>query len=130
MTVAKRKQPVLSKKPGRKPWTPDYDKIEQWALQGLADKEIAALSGIHHHGFCQKKTELPELRRRLEYGRAKGIAVVSQKLLQIALSGDTKMIMYYLSRRGGWTERIAIDKKDFADMTTEELLSLRDKIQF
>jgi len=112
------------KKVGRKPWIPDYDKIEQWSLQGLSDKEIAALSGVSHTVFCTKKTELPELRSKLEYGRAKGAAVVSQKLLQLGMSGDRQALTFYLARRCGWTETTRLElptTKPMHEMSEEEL---------
>jgi len=38
--------PKDKKKVGRKPWIPEYEKIEQWSLQGLTDKTIADLCKI------------------------------------------------------------------------------------
>jgi hypothetical protein len=103
--------------------------IEKWAAQGLFDKQIAALSGITHQVFSAKKTELPELNACLELGRAKAISAVSTKCVSLAMSGDKDMIKFFLGRRAGWVERIEVDKKNLAEMTTEELLALREKLQ-
>lgn len=115
-----------SKKAGRKPWEPDYERIEQWALHGLSDKAIAVLCGISPPVFCTKKNELPKLRTALEYGRAKGEAAVSQKLLTLALNGDRDLIKYYLSRRCGWSETTYLDipSKPIHEMTDAELLAI------
>jgi len=112
------------KKKGRKPWVPEYEKIEQWSLQGLNDKSIAALCRISTAEFCKKKTQLPQLKAALDYGRAKGEAAVSSVLLQMALKGDKDMIKTYLGRRCGWSETVInknIDLSAIDNMTPEEL---------
>jgi len=123
------KKPDIKKKSrqgkggGRKPWIPDYGKIESWATQGLWDKEIAALSGITHQVFCQKKNELPELVTALEVGRAKGTAACSQKLLSLALAGSERSLHFYLERISGRknTLTLEIPKKPIHEMTDQEI---------
>lgn len=111
---------------GRKPWIPDYGKIENWATQGLWDKEIAALSGVCHQVFCEKKNELPELVTALELGRAKGVAACSQKLLSLALGGSERSLHFYLERIGGRKNVTVIETppKPVHEMTEEELLAI------
>jgi len=134
VTKSAKKKPSPKKEPktpGRKPWLPDYAKIENWANNGLSDKAIAALCGISHPVFCTKKNELPKLRESLEYGRARGEAAVSQKLLLMALQGDREMIKFYLARRCGWTETVInknLDLTAIDNMTIEELEELEHKL--
>lgn len=136
-TVAKPKKkpapavPKVLKKVGRKPWAPEYEKIEQWSLQGLNDKSIASLCRISTAEFCKKKTQLPQLKEALDYGRAKGEAAVSSVLLQMALKGDRDMIKTYLSRRCGWTETVVnknLDLTAIDGMTPEELDELERRL--
>jgi hypothetical protein len=124
--AAKKKKKTDPKPPGRKPWVPDYDKIENFATQGLLDKEIAALSGISHQGFCEKKAELPELQERLDAGRAKGIAACSQKLLSMALAGSEKSLHFYLERIGGRKRTLILEPpaKPIHELSEEELLAI------
>lgn len=119
----KQKKSKDKKTGGRKPWVPDYGKIESWATQGLWDKEIAALSGITHQVFCQKKNELPELVTALEVGRAKGTAACSQKLLSLALAGSERSLHFYLERISGRknTLTLEIPKKPIHEMTDQEI---------
>lgn len=114
------------KPPGRKPWLPDYDRIENLARNGLQDKQIAALCNITHEEFCRKKTQLPQLKETLERGRAIGVAACAQKTLQMALSGDRDLLKFFLERVGGWKNVTVIETppKDVKDMTTEELLAI------
>jgi hypothetical protein len=93
------------KKRGRKPWVPDYQFIEDQARNGLTDKQIAALTGIHHNQFCTKKTELPELAAALDRGRAKGVSMASTALWKLIAQGDRQAAQFYLERKGGWKEQ-------------------------
>lgn len=90
---------------GRKPWVPDLQFIEDQARNGLNDKQIAALTGIHHNQFCTKKSELPELALALEKGRAKGVSMASTALWKLIASGDRQAAQFYLERKGGWKEQ-------------------------
>jgi hypothetical protein len=130
---AKQKTPAKAKakKPGgRKPWVPDYEIVEKYAALGLLDKEIAALTGVTHQVFCQKKTELPELAVALERGRAKGVQIASAKMWEGINRGDKDLIKFFLSRRGGYVEKVevATEPKDISQMTVEELLARREEI--
>jgi hypothetical protein len=120
------KRPESLKKVGRKPWVPDYGKIENWASQGLQDKEIAALSGITATTFCEKKNELPELKVAIELGRAKGVAACCQKLLSLALGGCVKSLIFYLERIGGRRNVTILEppRKPIHEMTDEELRAI------
>ena len=118
--------PKEKKKVGRKPWIPEYEKIEQWSLQGLTDKAIADLCKISQAEFCKKKTQLPQLKEALDYGKARGEAMVSGKLFTMAMGGDREMIKMYLGRKCGWSETTIIDTphKPLENMTLEELREL------
>lgn len=131
-TKSVKKKAVVKPPPktrGRKPWVPDYQFIEDQARNGLTDKQIAALSGIHHNQFCTKKSELPELTAALDRGRAKGVSMASTALWKLIAQGDRQAAQFYLERKGGWKQQIDVNPKDFANMTTEELLALRDELQ-
>lgn len=116
------------KKVGRKPWVPELDNIERWAMQGMDDKDIAALSMITAEEFCRKKTQLPQLKEALDKGRSKGIQIASGKLLEMILKGDRDATKFFLERKGGWKQTNVIEKKKaLKDMTDEELLGLLER---
>ena len=118
-------------KPGRKAWEPDLHKIEQWAMQGLLEKEIAALSGITHQVFSQKKNEIPELIPALARGRAKGTQVASSKLFELMLKGDRASIQFYLERKSGWKPTAVnanIDLNAISSMSMKELEELEERL--
>jgi hypothetical protein len=127
-STKKRATARTPKPPGRKPWVPDYLKIEDWARQGLKDHEIAALSGICKQTFSEKKSELSELNEALGKGRAKGTSMASTALWRNMAGGDTQAIKFYLERVAGWKQTQVIEKgKDLSEFTDEELLALLDR---
>lgn len=115
------------KPPGRPPWQPDFTRIEDWARQGLKDKEIAALCGITPQVFCEKKNELNELDVVLAKGRAKGVSMATTALWQNIAKKDQRALEFYLERVAGWKKTQVIEKgKDLSEFTDEELLALLD----
>lgn len=126
------------KPPGRKPWTPDLEKIEQWAQLGLKDCEIAGLCGVRKETFSARKNELneqneqneqSELASALARGRAKGISMASTALWCNIANGDTQAIKFYLERVAGWKQTQVIEKgKSIEDLTDEELLALLENL--
>lgn len=123
----------IPKPPGRKPWTPDLEKIEKWASQGLKDSEIAALCGVCKQTFSERKTELneqkepSELTNALARGRAKGTAMASTALWQAIAGGDVNATKFFLERRAGWTAKQVIERVDLESLSTEELLALLEE---
>lgn len=121
------------KPPGRKPWTPDLEKIENWASQGLKDSEIAALCGVCKQTFSAKKTELNEqnepgdLANALARGRAKGTSMASTALWKAIAGGDVNAMKFYLERRAGWTAKQVIERVDLESLSDEELLALLEE---
>jgi len=117
----------VQKPPGRKPWVPDYVKIESSAQLGLQDKEIAALSGISHQVFCSKKNELPELVEALARGRAKGTSMAATALWREILKGDINATKFFLERKAGWKQKQVIESRNMEHLSTEELLALLEE---
>lgn len=132
-TKQRRPQNQERKPPGRKPWTPDLEKIEDWARQGLKDSEIAALCGVCKQTFSERKTELNEqketsgLASALARGRAKGTSMASTALWRAITGGDVNAIKFFLERRAGWTAKQVIEQRDLSTMSTEDLLTLLEK---
>lgn len=113
--------------PGRKPWVPDYEKIENSAQLGLQDKEIAALSGVSHQVFCSKKNELPELVEALARGRAKGTSMAATALWREIVKGDVNATKFFLERKAGWKQKQVIESRNLENLSTEELLALLEE---
>lgn len=118
------------KPPGRKPWIPDLEKIENWARQGLKDSEIAALCGVCKQTFSMRKTELneqkepSELANAVASGRAKGTSMASTALWMAIAGGDVNAIKFFLERRAGWTAKQVIERVGLESLSDEELLAL------
>lgn len=132
-TKQRRPQKQERKPPGRKPWIPDLEKIENWARQGLKDSEIAALCGVCKQTFSERKTELneqkepSELADALARGRAKGTSMASAALWQAIAGGDVNAIKFFLERRAGWTAKQVIEQRDLSTMSIEDLLALLEE---
>lgn len=126
------KKKATPKKRGRKEWVPDYELIEKYASHLMTDKQIADACGINHSVFCRKKSQLNQLQEVLNKGRAKTIARCANVMLMTALdqkNPDLPTLRFILERKAGWKQQIDVNPKDFANMTTEELLALRDELQ-
>jgi hypothetical protein len=85
----------------------DLKKIEEYASQLLSNDQIAINLGIGRQTFYNKKNENPEIEEALKRGREKGIAKVTNKLVDSALKGNTTAQIFILKTHGGqeWKEK-------------------------
>lgn len=124
------------KSPGRKPWIPDLEQIENWARMGLKDTQIAGLCGVRKETFSARKNEFSEqkiesseLAEALARGRAKGVSMASIALWKNIAKGDQRAIEFYLERIGGWKKAQVIEKgQSVEDLTDEELLARLEEL--
>jgi DNA-binding XRE family transcriptional regulator len=90
---------------GRPQWIPpDLKKVEQYAAQGMTQDQIAAALGINRSTLYDKKKQFRDFADAIDRGKAKGISIVTSRLMQQVESGNTDAIKFYLSRRADWRE--------------------------
>ena len=92
----------------------DLAKVEQLASQGLTQEQIAASLGICVRTLQKRKNENAEVAEAVKRGQAKGIAFVTNKLMQAVKNGNITAMIFYLKTKGGWSE------KQLLDVTTHE----------
>jgi alpha-D-ribose 1-methylphosphonate 5-triphosphate diphosphatase PhnM len=95
---------------GRKPFLVDdavCSKAEQLAAQGLTLEQIALSLGICYKTLNVKKKAFSSLSEALKRGQAKGIAQITNKLYQKALTGDNTAMIFFLKCRDreNWSEQ-------------------------
>lgn len=84
-------------KVGRKKWIPDQkilSLVEEYAGKFLKEEQIAILIGIQPPVFSEKKKEFPELNEALARGRAKIADTLSNKLYEVAITGNVQMLIF------------------------------------
>lgn len=82
----------------------DLEKVEEFASQGMTQQQIADALGISERTLRNRKTESADFADAIKRGQAKGIVIVTNKLMGKALSGDTTAMIFYLKARAGWKE--------------------------
>lgn len=87
---------------GRPKWIPTIEicqKAETLAARGLTVEQIARTMGISETTVYQRQNDYPEFAKAIKDGRAKGIAAISNKLYDKALTGDNTAMIFYLKSR-------------------------------
>jgi len=90
------------KKRGRPPILIDgaiCEKAEAFAAQGLTMTQIAIVLGMGRATLFEKQAEFLDFSDAIKKGRTKGIAAITNSLFNKALSGNEKLIMFYLKNR-------------------------------
>jgi hypothetical protein len=87
----------------------DLEKIEALAGQGLTQEEIALTFGLRKTAWYNMITKNPEMRERIERGRARTLAAVSGKLMQLVNKGNLSAIIFYLKTKGRWSEHKSLE---------------------
>jgi transposase len=82
----------------------DYAKVELLAAQGLTHAQIADALGISEDTVTRRKKDTAEFADAIKRGQAKGIGLVTNKLMEQVKSGNTTAIIFYLKCRAGWRE--------------------------
>jgi len=69
------------------------------AAYGITHDQIAAIVGI------SDETLRKYYRDELDLGKSKTVARVADSLVEVAMSGDVQAQKFFLSARGGWSEK-------------------------
>lgn len=85
----------------------DLKKVEEYASQLLSNDQIAINLGVCRKTFYVRKAENPEIDEAIKRGRERGIAKITNKLVDSALKGNTTAQIFILKTHGGqeWKEK-------------------------
>jgi len=82
----------------------DLNKVESLAANGLTQEQIAAALGISESTLHKRKQENTEFTAAIKRGKAKGIALVTNKLMESIKDGNMTGMIFFLKTQAGWKE--------------------------
>ena len=82
----------------------DLKQVESLAANGLTQEQIAAALGISESTLHKRKQENPEFTAAIKRGKAKGIALVTNKLMESIKGGNMTAMIFFLKTQAGWKE--------------------------
>lgn len=100
------------------------------AANGLTDEQIASALGISRTTLSNRKRENEQFVLAIKRGKAKGIALVTNKLMESIKGGNMTGMIFFLKTQAGWRETQHIDHtssdgtmspKSAKAMTNEEI---------
>jgi DNA-binding CsgD family transcriptional regulator len=106
----------------RKPIKFDLKQVEGLAAQGLTEGQIADALGITQNTLTNHKKRNLEFLDAIKRGQAKGIGVVTNKLMEQIKSGNTTAMIFYLKCRAGWKEKTEESSNDALTAALEILV--------
>lgn len=74
----------------------DLAKVEALAANGLTQQQIADSLGISRSTLFERRKASDEFEQAIQRGKAKGIAVVTNKLMEQYKNGNTTAIIFVL----------------------------------
>lgn len=98
---------MTGKKRGRPKWVPTpeiLEQVTQLASQGLTQEQIAYNIDLSPQTMSGKVQEFPELSEAIKKGKSKGIAFVTNRLLQLVQEKHPAAIFFWLKCQAGWKE--------------------------
>lgn len=93
----------------RKPIEIDLAKVERFAAQGMTEAQIAAALGISQDTITRRKQNDADFADAIKRGQAKGIAVVTNKLMEQVQAGNITAMIFFLKCRADWKETQRLD---------------------
>lgn len=82
----------------------DLTKVEALAANGLTQQQIADSLGISERTLQNRKRDSAEFADAIKRGRNKGIAFVTNSLMNKIKSGNVTAMIFYLKTQAGWRE--------------------------
>lgn len=86
----------------------DLNKVEAWASRHLSIENMAALIGISRtalYEFIEESEQFgQDFYSAIESGKAQGVEMVTNKLLELCEEGHPQSIYFFLERKGGFTK--------------------------
>ena len=82
----------------------DLAKVESLAANGLTQEQIASALGISERTLRSRKGEIADFADAIKRGKAKGIALVTNKLMESIKGGNMTGMIFFLKTQAGWKE--------------------------
>jgi len=82
----------------------DLKQVESLAANGLTQEQIAAALGISESTLTKRKKENTDFTDAIKRGKAKGIALVTNKLMESIKGGNMTGMIFFLKTQAGWKE--------------------------
>ena len=82
----------------------DLKQVESLAANGLTQEQIAAALGISESTLHQRKRDCADFAAAIKRGKAKGIALVTNKLMESIKGGNMTGMIFFLKTQAGWKE--------------------------
>lgn len=82
----------------------DLKQVESLAANGLTQEQIAAALGISERTLRSRKGEIADFADAIKRGKAKGIALVTNKLMESIKGGNMTGMIFFLKTQAGWKE--------------------------
>lgn len=103
----------------------DLKQVESLAAQGLTQEQIALALGISVTTLDNRKRESEEFGAAIKRGQAKGVALVTNKLMESIKGGNMTGMIFFLKCRAGWkeTQVVVHDSTDTLSALMDELTS-------
>lgn len=91
-------------KTGRKPIPIDLDKVESLAAQQMSEAQICDCLGISWMTLNRRKQQYESFVTALARGKAKGLAIITNKHFEAAKNGNVDAQKHILKCKAGWQE--------------------------
>lgn len=104
--------PPTRKKSGPKPKTLTPEQVQELKTLGafMTMEQAANYFGFKDRGTLSRiLEENPDYKALWKQGKAKAIAMVSSKLMQLCQTGDRASIFFFLKTQAGWRETSQVD---------------------
>ena len=82
----------------------DLKQVESLAANGLTQEQIAAALGISERTLRSRKGDNADFADAIKRGKAKGIALVTNKLMESIKGGNMTGMIFFLKTQAGWKE--------------------------
>jgi len=82
----------------------DLKQVESLAANGLTQEQIACALGISESTLTKRKKENTDFADAIKRGKAKGIALVTNKLMESIKGGNMTAMIFFLKTQAGWKE--------------------------
>ena len=82
----------------------DLKQVESLAANGLTQEQIASALGISESTLTKRKRESADFTDAIKRGKAKGIALVTNKLMESIKGGNMTGMIFFLKTQAGWKE--------------------------
>ena len=82
----------------------DLKQVESLAANGLTQEQIACALGISESTLTKRKKENTDFTDAIKRGKAKGIALVTNKLMESIKGGNMTGMIFFLKTQAGWKE--------------------------